>query len=47
MRGKKVALAVIVLMLLAGQAVNHYYVPGDVADDAQTQVTEAAGTTAK
>jgi hypothetical protein len=48
MRGKKVALAVIVLMLIAGGAMNHFYVPEmDVADDPQTQVTEAPGTTAK
>jgi predicted small lipoprotein YifL len=40
MRGKKVALAVIVLMLIAGGAVNILYVPDmEVADDTQTQVT--------
>jgi hypothetical protein len=46
MRGKKVALAVIILMLIAGQAVNTFYVPDmDVPDEAQ--VTEAPVTTAK
>ena len=48
MRGKKVALAVIVLMLVAGTAVNYFYVPEmDVASAAQPQLTQAPGTTAK
>ena len=50
MRGKKFALAVIVLMLIAGGAVNFYYVPDmDVADEAQTQtqLTEAPAAAVK
>ena len=48
MRGKKIALAVIVLMLIAGQAVNTFYVPDmDVADEAQAQLTQAPAPAAK
>ena len=49
MRGKKTALAIIFLMLIAGGALNVYMPDYDIAaaDDAQTQVTEGAGTTVK
>jgi hypothetical protein len=50
MRGKKLALAVIVLMLVAGQAINHYVPDVDYADQdqqAQTQLTDAPATDVK
>ncbi len=52
MRGKKVALAVIVLMLLAGQAFNYFVPDVDVAglddqDQATTQLTTDSPTAVK
>jgi hypothetical protein len=52
MRGKKVALAVIVLMLIAGQALNYYVPEVDTAglddqDQAQTQLTDSPATAVK
>jgi hypothetical protein len=48
MRGKKTALAVIVLLLIAGSVFNHYVPDYDVAaDDEQTQVTDGGGTNVK
>jgi predicted small lipoprotein YifL len=48
MRGKKTALAIIVLILIAGGTLNIYMPDYDVvADDEQTQVTEGAGANVK
>jgi len=48
MRGKKTALAIIVVMLIAGSLFNHYMPDYDVvADDEQTQVTDGGGTNVK
>ena len=49
MRGKKTALAIITLLLIAGGILNHYMPDYDVtaADDEQTQVTEGAGANVK
>ncbi len=52
MRGKKVALAVIVLMLIAGQAINYFVPEVDTAalddqDQAQTQLTTTPATNVK
>jgi hypothetical protein len=49
MRGKKTALAIIVMLLIAGGVFNHYVPDYDVtaADDEQTQVTEGAAANVK
>lgn len=49
MRGKKTALAIIVLLLIAGGTLNYYMPDYDVtaADDEQTQVTEGAAANVK
>lgn len=52
MRGKKVALAVIVLMLIAGQAINYFVPEYDMAgldepEQAQTQLNDSPGTAVK
>ena len=49
MRGKKTALAIIVVLLIAGGVLNHYVPDYDVtaADDQQTQVTEGAAANVK
>jgi hypothetical protein len=52
MRGKKIALAVIVLMLMAGQALNHVTPDYDAAgldqpDQAQTQLPDSPATAVK
>jgi len=49
MRGKKTALAIIVLILIAGGTLNIYMPDYDVmaADDEQTQVTEGAAANVK
>jgi len=52
MRGKKVALAFVVLMLIAGQAINYFVPEVDTAalddqDQAQTQLTTTPATNVK
>jgi hypothetical protein len=49
MRGKKTALAIIVLLLIAGGIFNHYMPDYDVTavDDEQTQVTEGGAANVK
>jgi hypothetical protein len=48
MRGKKTALAIIVMLLIAGGVLNHYLPDYDVvADDEQTQVTDGGATNVK
>lgn len=52
MRGKKVALAVIILMLIAGQALNYVTPDYDTAaldepDQAQTQLNDSPATAVK
>jgi len=48
MRGKKTALAIIFMMLIAGSVLNHYLPDYDVvADDEQTQVTDGGATNVK
>ncbi len=42
MRGKKTALAIIILMLIGGATLNYFTPDYDVADDDQTQVTDGA-----